>query len=363
MNRFEAGQKIDTQVVAISNDTVFINLGLKSEGFVDKAEFTDENGNVSVKEGDKISVYFLSSKGDELHFTTKLSGDKASSEMLESAYRNGLPVEGHVEKEIKGGFEVIIGSSRAFCPYSQMGYKNREEAANYVGKHLTFVVQEYKNEGRNIIVSNRAVMEAEEKKHFSDLSKKLTVGTVVKGEVISLQNYGAFVNLDGFQALLPISEVSHQRIEDLSTILTVGQEIEAKIIKADWEHERVSLSMKALEKDPWDEVTSKYSEGSKIDGKIARVAEYGIFVNLEPGIDGLVHVSELDVDKNTNLHKVFNVGDKYSVVVKEIDSESHRISLRPATSVEQDKTAETYLKNQDNDDTYNPFAAFFKNKK
>lgn len=145
-NQFEPGQMVETTVVAISSDTVFIDLGLKSEGFVDKSEFTDDEGNVSIKEGDRIKVYFASATRDELHFTTKLAGQNAGKDMLESAFQNGVPVEGHVTQEIKGGFEVMVGSTRAFCPYSQMGYRERKEPAEYVGKHLTFKIQEYKNE-------------------------------------------------------------------------------------------------------------------------------------------------------------------------------------------------------------------------
>ncbi len=141
-NQFEPGQMVETTVVAISSDTVFIDLGLKSEGFVDKSEFTDDAGNVSIKEGDRIKVYFASATRDELHFTTKLAGQNAGKDMLESAFQNGVPVEGHVTQEIKGGFEVMVGSTRAFCPYSQMGYRERKEPAEYVGKHLTFKIQE-----------------------------------------------------------------------------------------------------------------------------------------------------------------------------------------------------------------------------
>ena len=365
MKGFEIGQEVETTVVQISNDTVFIDLGLKSEGFVDKAEFIDADGKCTVKEGDKIKVYFVSQNRDELHFTTRLKGENADTNVLESAFNSGLPVEGHVEKEIKGGFEVKIGTARAFCPYSQMGYKNRLEPAEYVGRSIT----EFKNEGKKIIVSNRKVEEEAEVSKVNSLSEKLTVGSVVKGKVKSIQSYGAFIDLNGFQALLPISEISHARINDVSEVLSEGQEIEAKIIKAEWntakpDRSKVSLSMKELEKDPWDEVSS-INIGDKFTGKIQRIAAFGLFVNLKPGIDGLVHVSLLrDVNDKTNLSKKFKVGDTMDVVVQKIDAQEKRISLAPAgESDEEEDDAADYLKKQDSSDdgfSYNPFAALIK---
>ena len=243
---YEPGQMVETSIVAITDDTIFLDLGLKSEGILARSELADENGNLSVQVGDKIKVYFLKNNYEELHFTTKLSGKDTNTDVLENAWKNGIPVEGHVTQEIKGGFEVMIGSSRAFCPYSQMGFKQRKKPAEYVGQHLTFRIQEFKNEGRNIIVSNRVLLEEEAAEQKQKLSAELTVGSVVSGTVLSLESYGAFVNVNGFQALLPISEISHARVKDVADVLKVGQEIKAKIIKADWSRERVSLSMKEL---------------------------------------------------------------------------------------------------------------------
>lgn len=371
MTKFNPGDEIETTVVQISGDTVFIDLGLKSEGFVDKADFTDKNGNCTVKEGDKVKVYFAGSKSDELHFTARIKGENAESGILENAWKSSLPVEGRVEKEIKGGFEVKIGQLRAFCPYSQMGYKNRLEPAEYVGRTISFLITEFKDEGRNIILSNRKLEEESENKKVNSLSEKLKEGSTVTGTVKSLQSYGAFVDIDGFQALLPISEISHQRVAEVSDCLNVGQKIEAKIIKADWnfqhpDRSKVSLSIKALEKDPWDTVAETLTLGQKISGKIARIAGFGLFVNILPGIDGLVHVSELkDISSSTNLSKKFKIGEDFDAVIQKIDASNRRISLSPATSAEQDQEAEKYLQNQDSDsddqaDTYTPFAALLK---
>ncbi len=362
---YEVGQMIETSIVEISKDTIFLDLGLKAEGILDKAELADENGNVSVKVGDKIKVYFLKNNYDELHFTTKLSGKDTNVDVLENAWKNGIPVEGHVTQEIKGGFEVMVGSTRAFCPYSQMGFKQRKEPAEYVGQHLSFRIQEFKNEGKNIVLSNRVLLEEEAAAQKQKLAAELTVGSVVKGTVMSLESYGAFVNVNGFQALLPISEISHVRVNNVADVLKEGQEIEAKIIKADWVHERVSLSMKELEKDPWDDIEKRFAIGSRFEGTIARVAGFGVFVNLAPAVDGLVHISKLNVERNTNLQKVFHAGDKMEVIIDQIDADEKRISLSPVVSNEEQDNANEYMsshKDDDDGETYNPFAAFFNKK-
>lgn len=359
---FEPGQQIETTIVAISGDTIFLDLNAKSEGLLDRAELTDESGKCTVHEGDKIKAFFAGTENGEMKFTTKISGGKADKLMLESAFKNGIPVEGHVEKEIKGGYDVMIGTNRAFCPYSQMGYKQRDESASFVGKHLTFRIQEYKNDGRGIIVSNRAIMEDEHAKSMVELQGKLKEGMIVDAKVKTLQSYGAFVDIDGFQALLPVSEISLERITDINTVLKAEQNIKVKIIRTDWKNERVSVSMKELLADPWDSAAEKYPAESKHDGIVSRVAPYGVFVELEPGLDGLVHVSEMEgIDRNSNLSKLYKKGDKMTVAVKETNITEKRISLSPTTSVEQDKTTARYMAGQNNtDDGYNPFAALLK---
>lgn len=361
-NRFEIGQAFETEIVAITDNTIFLDLSAKSEGVLDKAELADENGEVSVKEGDKIKVYFTGEIHGEMRFTTKIAGEKADKSMIENAWKNRIPVEGHVEKEIKGGFEVKIGGTRAFCPYSQMGFRNKEEASFYVGKHLTFMISEFKNDGKDVLVSNKAIGEMEYDAKMLNLAGQIKEGSIVEGVVESIQNFGAFVNVMGFRALLPASEIALDRVDDVSKYVQEGQELKLMVVKTDWKNERVTLSLKALMENPWDTIENRYKVGTKFDGKISRIADFGLFVNLESGIDGLLHLSELeDVSANTNLKKVYNIGQTISVVIEKIDVENKRISLKTATSVEQDKTATKYLSSQDDDgDTYNPFAALLK---
>lgn len=361
-NRFDIGEAFETTVVAITDSTIFIDLSAKSEGIVDRSELEDENGEVSLKEGDKIKVFFTGEVHGEMRFTTKLAGQKADNAMIENAYKAGIPVEGHVESEIKGGFEVKIGSTRAFCPYSQMGYKNKAEPASYIGRNLTFIITEYKNDGRDILVSNRKIGESEYADKLGKLASQITEGAIVEATVESIEKFGAFVDVQGFRALLPISEMSLDRVTNAGDVVEVGQELKVKVIHTDWKNERVSVSLKALMADPWDEVSTKFPVGTKIDGKISKIMDFGVFVNLDKGVDGLVHISELeDVSANTNLRKVYSIGQSMSVVVEKLDVPNKRISLVPATSKEQDDTAAKYLSSQDDDgETYNPFAALLK---
>lgn len=362
-NRFEIGELFETKIVAITDTTIFLDLNAKSEGVLERTELNDENGNVSVKEGDSIKVYFIGEFQGEMHFTTKIAGEKADKNLIENAFKNGIPVEGRVETEIKGGFEVKIGNTRAFCPYSQMGFRKKEEPSFYIGKNLTFIITEYKNDGKNILLSNRKVGETEYNQEVAKLASEITEGSIVEATVESIEKFGAFVNIQGFRALLPISELSFDRIDDVSSVVQVGQKLKVKVLHADWKNEKVSVSLKALEKNPWENVENLVSVGEKITGKIVRITDFGLFINIAKGIDGLLHISELEnVNANTNLRKIYQIGQEINVVVEKIDAEQKRISLKTAESAEQEESAKSYLSSSDDDDseTYNPFAALLK---
>ena len=359
--KMEPGQSIETTIVSISGDCIFLELSGKSEGQLDKAEMTDKDGNLTVKEGDKIKVYFLSSQNGEMHFTTRISGDKAGKAVLENAFENGIPVEGVVEKEIKGGFEIKIGDTRAFCPYSQMGEKRIENSEDYIGKHLTFKIIEHNEKGRNILVSNRAILEEEKKKKIEVLKKTLQENMVIKGTIKLVQDFGAFVDIDGVQALLPISEISRSRVADIHKVLSLGQEIEASIIKLDWKNERITLSMKALLSDPWDTAGTKYKSGSKHKGKVVRITDFGAFVSLEPGLDGLIHISDLKSDtRDNNPGDMLKAGQSITVQINSIDIGKKRISLSPVSSALEDEESKKYMEPES--ETYNPFAELLKDK-
>ena len=361
VNSMTPGQKIEAEIVSISGEYIFLHLNGKSEGLLEKAELTDKEGKLSVKEGDRVQAFFISSKNGEMHFTTKISGDQAGRAVLENAFENNIPVEGVVEKEIKGGFEVRVGDSRAFCPFSQMGLKRVEDPSEYVGKHLTFKIIEHSKEGRNILVSNRAILEEEHNQKIDALKKELQKDQVVKGKIVSLQSFGAFVDINGVQALLPISEISRSRVDDISKVLSEGDEIEAAIIKLDWRNERITLSVKALLADPWDEAPLKYKPGSRHDGKVVRLTDFGAFVSLEPGLDGLIHISDLRTDSRSGKPSdVLKKGQDVKVIINSIDSDKKRISLKPLSSELEDEAAQQYFEPES--ETYNPFAALLKNK-
>ncbi|MCQ2585937.1 MAG: S1 RNA-binding domain-containing protein [Treponema sp.] len=362
-NRMEIGDQFETEIVQIQKDYVFLAMDAKSEGICDTADFLDKEGKLTVKEGDKVKVFFTGYINGEMRFTAKIAGEKADKSMIENAYNAKIPVDGHVEKEIKGGYEVKIGSSRAFCPYSQMGFRQKEEPSYYVGRTMPFIIMEYKNDGKDLTVSNRVLGEQQYAEKLDSLAREITPGKIVEGVVESVQSFGAFVNVNGFRTLLPVSEIQYDRVEDINSVIAVGQTVKAQVIKADWKNERVSISVKAILEDPWKASAESLKLETKYDGKVARVTDFGVFVNLVKGVDGLVHISELEgVNKNTNIKKLYKPGDEMSVVIKEMDIQNKRIALVPASSVEQDLSAAKYLSSQkdDDDDSYNPFAALLK---
>ncbi len=327
--RFSVGEKAEAQVVKISPEWVFIDLGAKSEGYIDKKEFIDEAGNLTIKEGDTISAYFLSSRRSERLFTTKLLARKSVDEFLSNAYQNAIPLEATVEKEIKGGFSIrISASATGFCPYSQMDRRRIENAADYVGKKFDFIIIEYAENGRRIVLSRRPILEKIDQERIAGLKVSLKKGMIVHGIVTSVRDFGAFVDIGGIQALLPVSEMAWGRVEDTTSLYKPGDTLEAVIIGLDWENDRITLSFKDTLPDPWDEAIRKYPEGSVHKGKVARLTDFGAFITLEGGVDGLVHISKLGRGKKIkHAQDVLAKDREIDVRVEKIDRENRRISL------------------------------------
>ena len=358
----QPGELVEAEIVAISGDCIFLQLDGKSEGQLDTAEMIDKDGNLTVKAGDSIKAYFLSSQNGIKQFTTRISGDKAEKAVLENAFKSEIPIEGIVEKEIKGGYEIKIGDSRAFCPHSHIGLQRIENPESYIGKHLTFKILEYNENGRNILVSNRIILKKEQQNKIEVLKKSLHEDMIVKGTVKSIRSFGAFVDIGGIQALLPISEISRSRVDDIHQSLSLGQEIEAAVIKLDWKNERISVSMKKLLVDPWDKAKSKYKPGSNYAGIIARITNFGAFVSLEPGLDGLIHISDFESETRINHpREVVKAGQSINVEINDIDIEKKRISLKLVTRSQEDDNFKQYMEPEA--DTFNPFAALLKDKK
>ncbi len=355
----EPGQQIEAEIVSISGGCIFLQLGGKSEGQIDAEELTDRDGNITVKVGDVITAYFHAARNGEMIFTTKIGGDKADTSALETAYTNKIPVEGVISKEIKGGYEIMIGETRAFCPYSQIALRRVDNPEELIGTKQSFRIIEFKENGRNILVSRKVIQEEERDAEIEALKVSLHEGMDISGTIVSIQSFGAFVELGALQGLIPISEISRERIEDINSALSVGEEVEARIINLDWGSERITLSMKALLADPWDSILETYKPGQKCSGTVARVTGFGAFVTLEPGLDGLIHISDLNSDsRNRNREHSVKQGDTITVVINSIDVGRRRLSLKPASAVEEDAAYQQYMEPET--DSYNPFADFFK---
>lgn len=340
---FSVGEKIEAVIVKISAEWIFLDLGAKSEGYIDKKEFIDEEGNLTVKEGDKITAYFISSRHGEKLFTTKLLARKSVDEFLLNAYQNQIPLEATVEKEIKGGFLIKIGTGAGgFCPYSQMDTKKIDDASSLVGKKMDFLVIEYGDNGRKVILSRRPLLQKIEQEKIKVFKETLQTGMIVRGIVKSVRDFGAFVDIGGVQALLPISEMSWGRVEDPKLLYTPGTSIEAVIINLDWENNRITLSYKDTLPDPWNEVIAKYREGSVYKGKVSRLTDFGAFITLEAGVDGLLHISKLARGKKINhARDVLTSGADIEVKIEKIDRENKRISLNLVTESGDSSEAES----------------------
>ncbi len=353
---FDPGQLVEARVVKISGEWIFLHIGGKSEGYLEASELTDEKGKLTVNEGDIIKAYFLTSQNGELHFTTKISTGKTGQKILQTAFENAIPVEGYVNKEIKGGYEVMIGSLRAFCPYSQIGLE-REDPGKYIGCKFSFRITEFDENSRNIILSNRIILEEERRSKIAVLRESLKQGMRVRGMVKSIHNYGAFIDIGVVQALLPISEISRGRVVDIHDHLKIGQEIDAVVLNMDWDKEKISLSIKEILPDPWEVADKKYVEGSAHTGKVARVANFGAFVTLEPGLDGLVHISDLGGGTRIkHPREVVKEGDSLEVIIGKVDTKQKRISLTPANSAKKSEEENYDQFMGKRDDSYNPFS-------
>jgi small subunit ribosomal protein S1 len=337
--RFSPGQKIRAKIVSISGDIAFIDLGDKSEGAIDLAEFRDRDGILQAKAGDEFDAFFVTVESGIRKFTTLIRGYSAVSlKSIRDAFEADIPVQGEIKREVKGGFEVLVGDVRCFCPFSQIDLKGGREGGVYLGRTFSFKILEYEENGKNIIISRRAILEKEKEAKIQKLKETLQVGMEVTGTVRSVMNFGAFIDLGGIDGLIPASELSWARNERPSDILSLGQQVTAKILSLDWENNKLSLSLKAMEPDPWTVVSGKYSEGSRISGKIVRLAPFGAFVNLEPGIDGLIHISNLGTGRRINHpREVVEVGQTIEVYVHSFDSDSRKIGLSLNPKVEPQK--------------------------
>jgi small subunit ribosomal protein S1 len=322
----ERGQVVRGRVIQITGEHVFVDVGGKGEAWIDRAELLDDQGRVRVGIGDAIDATVVTT-GDEIRLSYKLRQGVQAREALAVAAQSGMPVEGKVAAVIKGGYEVMVGGLRAFCPQSQMGLRRTEAPEEHVGRVLEFRVTRYGENGRNIVLSRRALLEEQAAATAEETRKKLLPNAVLPGVVASLADFGAFVDLGGVQGLVPMSELSHTRVARAADRLRVGEPVTVKVLRVDTEKGKVTLSLKALEGDPWAAVPGRLRERQIVRGRAVRAAEFGVFVELLPGVDGLLHVSEIPRHRQAAMRESVAAGAEVAVMILGIDSGKRRIAL------------------------------------
>ena len=345
------GAIVTGTVVEIDNEVVIVHAGLKSEGVIPRTQFINERGEFSLEIGDQVKVAMEAV--DDGWGATRLSREKARRaecwQMLEDAFDNGKVVQGIMNGRVKGGFTVDINDIRAFLPGSLVDVRPLRETAHLEGKPLDFKVIKLDQKRNNVVVSRRAVLEQENSEEREQLLASLQEGQELKGIVKNLTDYGAFVDLGGVDGLLHITDMAWRRIRHPSEVVTVGDEVTIKILKFDREKNRVSLGMKQLGDDPWVDLTHRYPEGTRVPAVVTNLTDYGCFAEIEEGVEGLVHVSEVDwTNRNVHPSKVVAVGDNVEVMVLDINEERRRISLgiKQCRPNPWDEFAATYARGQ-----------------
>ncbi|MBN1771217.1 MAG: S1 RNA-binding domain-containing protein [Deltaproteobacteria bacterium] len=338
----QPGDAVKGRIVSIGKESVLVDLGLKSEGILALPEVQDDDGKVLVEVGQEIEakVAQVDGRRGSLILRYRLGRGAVGADELSEAFANGVPVQGTVTGVNKGGVEVQVSGVRAFCPISQLDLKRTEDATPFIGQKLTFRITKLEPGPRgrigNLVLSRRKILEEESRRLLEEARARLKEGDVVRGKVTQLRDYGAFVDLGGVEGMLHVSEIGFARVTRASDALTVGQEVEVQILRIERgddpkRGDRISLSLKSLAKDPWDDVPQRFAAGTRTNGKVVRVESFGAFVELEPGIEGLLHVSELGQGKQIrHAREAARIGQTFELVVRELDVERRRISLELA---------------------------------
>lgn len=326
------GDKVKGEIISIGMDTVFVNTGTKIDGAVDKSELVDENGELTCNIGDILELYIVSFNENEIRLSKALSG-VGGLNILQEAFENAVPVEGKVKEKCKGGFYVEMFQRRAFCPISQMDVRFVEAPDDYVGGVHQFLITRFEENGKNIVISRRELLEREQKAAGKKFMENVTVDSVLEGKVSNVMPYGAFVALfPGIEGMVHVSEMSWSRVEKPDDMLKKGDTVTVKVTGMEPgkkpDQLKISLSMKQVTGDPWESDDIQFHAGDKIKGKVTKCASFGAFVEIAPGIEGLVHISEMSYKKRIlKPEEVVQEGETVDVLVKEIDTEKRRISL------------------------------------
>jgi len=355
--RLATGDVVRGRVIAVGATTAFIAVGGKAEATIELAEFRDPaTGEVRLHEGDEIEATVVDDgrrSGSIVLKRVAGRGGHVPGE-LEQAFAHGIAVEGLVSGENKGGYDVQIGTVRAFCPGSQID-RRRTQGAQYVGQRFRFRITKLESGGRNLVVSRRQLLEEEAAVRAAAVEAELRVGAVVAGTVTSLRDFGAFVDLGGVDGLIHVSELSHGRASHPSEVLQLGQRVEAQVVKLEPDpkggRQRVGLSLRALAPDPWATAAERFPVGANVRGTVQRLEQFGAFVELAPGLDGLVHVSRMALDRRvSHPRQVVSIGDTVDVTVVELDAVKRRIGLSMIERAKQAKDAAEAEERRDTDD-------------
>jgi len=334
------GETVDGTIVAIGPKVALVNIGGKGEAEIDVAELKDADGDIDVNVGDRIQALVVSTTG-AIILSRRGVRNAATQRELEDAFNAGMAVEGKVVQPVKGGYEVRVARERAFCPLSQIDVVRTDDPNVHVGKTYAFRVIEYKNGGKDVVLSRRKVLEGEQRANADQVRKSIVPGAVLTGRVVSVRDFGAFVELgSGIQGLLHVSEMGWARVTNPNEIVAPGDQVTVKVLRVDEATQKISLGLRQLQDDPWSTVASKYHTGQVYKGRIARLADFGVFVELDSEFTGLIPLAETGLDRNADLRKAFAAGAELDVVVLEVDSANRRIRLSKKAVAEMQEQAE-----------------------
>ena len=326
--RFATGQQLEGTIVAIGPEVAFVSVGAKGEATIGLDELRDDDGALEVGVGDRIQATLVSTEGG-LKLSRKLQRGAATARQLEDAFRSGLPVEGKVERAVKAGYEVSIARQRAFCPMSQIDIIRHADPAVHEGRVYTFKILEYQEGGRKFVVSRRALLEEEQKVRADEIRRTIAPGAVMTGRVVSVRDFGAFVDLGGgVQGLLHVSEMGWARVSDTSQVVTPGQDITVKVLRVDPGTQQIALGLKQLTADPWSTVQETYEIGQVRQGRVTRLAEFGAFVELEPGVEALAHASTFPpTGRSGGWSRTVAIGTTGAFEILSVDPDKKRIGV------------------------------------
>jgi small subunit ribosomal protein S1 len=342
--RYREGDSIEGRVVAIGEDVAFVDVGGKGEATIDLAELKDADGKLQVGAGDRVKAIVVSTAGG-LKLSHRLARQAATREALRDAFESGLPVEGRVEAAIKGGYQIRFSGQRAFCPISQIDTTYTEDPGVHVGRVYLFRIVEHKEGGKSLVVSRRAILEEEEREQAEKVRKLIVKDAVLKGRVVSVRDYGAFVDLGGgVQGLLHVSEMGWSRVADAASAVKPGDEIEVKVLEVDESKGKISLGRKQLVADPWTTVAPTFEVGQVVKGQVTRLADFGAFIEIAPGVEALAHASTFPPSGKPDAWKqVAPVGARLPVEILSIDLDRRRIGV---TVVEETEDIREYLERE-----------------